>query len=68
MSVVLIAEKISAKRHSLIWLVKVMFTRYGARSRAPTIIRRTSVNATLSTKKKNPNDGVLFFVGGASVT
>ena len=22
----------------------------------------------LSTKKKNPNDGVLFFVGGASLT
>ena len=58
--VVLIAERISAKRHSLIWFTEVAFINYGARSRAPTVIRRTNINH-LHQRKKTPK-GVISLV------
>ena len=59
--VVLIAERISAKRQALSWLAEESFLNYGAPSRAPTIIRRTSVNTLPPTKKDAQRR---HFVGG----
>lgn len=62
-SVVLIAEIFSAKRHSLIWLAEATFTNYGARSREPTIIRRSSIHQ-LHQRKKTPQKRAFLHVGG----
>ena len=61
-SVVLIAEASSAKRHSLILHTEETFSFYGARSRAPTTIRRPNVNH-LHQRKKDARRR--HFVGGA---
>ena len=55
LSMVLIAEKtFSAKRHSLIKYTEATFTIYGARSREPTAIRRSSINHLHQHTKKRP--------------
>ena len=58
----MIAERISAKRHSLILHAEVIFLFYDARSREPTIIRRSSVNAPPPTHEKTPRKGVRALV------
>ena len=61
---VLFAERISAKRHSLIYRTEVIFTIYGARSREPTIIRRSSINTPPATRKKRPKRAFSRVGGG----
>ena len=53
-------KRLSAKRHSLIYRTEVIFTIYGARSRVPTIIRRTNINH-IHQRKKTP-EGVISLV------
>ena len=59
-SVVLFAERVSAKRHSLICRTEDSFCCNGARLRAPTIIRRTNINH-IHQRKKTP-EGVISLV------